>query len=449
MKISFYGGAQMVTGSNYVLEHEGKRIMIDCGLLQCPSFCSDDNYKPFAYNPSEFDALFVTHAHLDHTGRIPKLIKEGFKGTIYSTIPTKEFAALMLVDSMGVMSKEDKEENRPPIYEQGDIDRALALWKPISYDEQIRIGDMHIVLKNAGHVLGSSMVEVRADGKVVLFSGDLGNIPSPLLTAYTPPKGITHLVMESTYGDRVHETPEERIEKLERAIESTIKAGGTLMIPAFALERTQEILYEIHRLFETGSVPHVPVFLDSPLAIGATTVFRRNQKFLSRELKDHMKGGEDVFHFPGLRSTRTSDESRSINGEEGPKIIIAGAGMMQGGRILHHAKRYLSDPKSMILFVGYAAAGSLARRLIEGATKVNIHRTSIPVRARVGKINGYSAHADRDQLMDFVLSTNDTLKQVMLVHGEMKSALFLSQRIRDYLGTTSSIPKSGETVELL
>jgi len=449
MKITFYGGAQMVTGSNYVLEHEGLRLMIDCGLFQCPGFCSNDNYKRFSYPVEKIDALIVTHAHLDHTGRIPKLVKEGFKGKIYSTIPTKEFASLMLEDSMGVLEKEAMEERRQPLYTKEDIERALALWETVSYDEPLMIGDLHVTFRNAGHVLGSAIVEVRGGGNVVLFSGDLGNIPSPLLSAHLPPKGITYMVLESTYGDREHETAEERVNKLERAIEDTINAGGTLMIPAFALERTQELLYEIHRLFDEGRVPKVPVFLDSPLAIGATAIFRRNSKFLSSELKALIRDGEDVFNFPGLRATKTSDESRSINEVRGPKIIIAGAGMMQGGRILHHAKRYLPDEKSTILFVGYAGAGTLARRLIEGAKNVIIHSEHIPVRARVMKINGYSAHADQQQLMEFVQSTNDTLKKVILVHGEPKSALFLSQRIRDYLGIATAIPKSGESIELL
>ena len=448
MKISFYGGAQMVTGSNYVLEHNGKRVMIDCGLLQGKEFAAGDNYTPFTYTLTDIDALIVTHAHLDHTGRIPKLVREGFKGAIYSTVPTKEFSDLMLEDSMGVLAKEALETGRKPIYERIDIDHAMQLWKTVSYDEVIQIGDLHIILKNAGHVLGSSIAEIRGGGNVVLFSGDLGNIPSPLLSPYVPPKGITHMVLESTYGDRTHETPEERVTKLERAIEDTIKAGGTLMIPAFALERTQELLYEIHRLIEEGRVPRVPVFLDSPLAIKATAVFRRNGKFLNSELKSHIRGGEDVFHFPGLEATATSDESRKINNVVGPKIIIAGAGMMQGGRIMHHAKRYLPDAKSTLLIVGYAAAGTLARKLIEGATSVTIHREHIPVRARIMKINGYSAHADHDQLMDFVQSTNDTLKSVMLIHGEPKAALFLSQRIRDYLGVMTAIPKSGESIEL-
>lgn len=448
MKITFYGGAQMVTGSHYVLEHGATRIAVDCGLLQCPGLCADDNYKPFPYDVSSLTALVVTHGHLDHTGRIPKLVREGFKGRIYSTIPTKAFAGLMLEDSMHMLDKAALEDGKDPMYEQKDIDRALALWETASYDQPLSIGDVHVVFKNAGHVLGSSIVEVRGGGAVALFSGDLGNIPSPLLTPYLPPKGITHMVLESTYGDRDHESAGERVLKLERAIEDTIQAGGTLMIPAFALERTQELLFEINRLFDEGRVPKVPVFLDSPLAIAATAVFRANSKFLSNELKTLVREGEDLFNFPGLRSTKTSDESRSINNVEGPKIIIAGAGMMQGGRILHHAKRYLPDAKSTLLLVGYAAAGTLARKLIEGATSVVIHKEHIPVRARVTKINGYSAHADHDQLMQFVQSSTDSLKKVMLVHGEMKAALFLSQRIRDYLGIATAIPKNGETIEL-
>lgn len=448
MKISFYGGAQEVTGANYLLETEKTKILVDCGLFQCPDFCSIENYQPFRYNPSQIDALLVTHAHIDHTGRIPKLISEGFAGKIYSTAPTRDFAALMLEDSIGVLEKEAKNSMREIYYREIDVKNALTRWEAVNVGQELTIGDMHITVGNAGHVLGSSMYTVTHGDHKMLFSGDLGNSPNQLLPEHSWPKGITHMLIESAYGDRIHEDTAERRNKLERVIEDTIKKGGTLMIPSFALERTQELLFELNELIEHGRIPSVPIFLDSPLAIKATTIYKKYAGFYSTSAKEHMKVDGDLFQFPKLKFTLTSQESRQINAVPAPKIIIAGAGMMHGGRILHHAKRYLPDPKSAILFIGYLAANSLGRRIFEGAREVTIHGEKIPVRAAAKAIGGYSAHADHEALLEFVNHTRDTLDKVFVVQGELKAGLFLSQRIKDYLGVDSIVPKLGDSFEL-
>ncbi len=448
MKISFFGGAQEVTGANYLLDSGKTKILVDCGLFQCPNFCSLENYQPFRYDPAQIDALLVTHAHIDHTGRIPKLIAEGFSGKIYSTAPTKDFAALMLEDSIGVLEKEAKNELREVYYREIDIKNALTRWETVGVGQSFTIGDMSVTVGDAGHVLGSSMYTVTHGEYKVLFSGDLGNSPNQLLPEHARPTGITHMLVESAYGDRIHEDVTERRDKLERVIEDTIKRGGVLMIPSFALERTQELLFELNELIEHGRIPSVPIFLDSPLAIKATAIYKKYAGFYNTPAREHMKVDGDLFQFPKLKQTLSSTESRAINNVPAPKIIIAGAGMMHGGRILHHAKRYLPDPKNTILFIGYLAANSLGRRIFEGAREVTIHKERIPVRATAKAIGGYSAHADHDALLEFVNHTRDTLQKVFVVQGELKAGLFLSQRIKDYLGVDSVVPKLGDSFEL-
>lgn len=445
-KLSFFGGAQEVTGANYLLETEKVKILVDCGMIQCPRFCSGRNRDEFSYDVASIDALFVTHAHIDHTGRIPYLVRKGFRGTIYSTPPTKDFAAVMLEDSMGVLEKEaSKEGEHEPLYTLKDIEETMRLWEAVPYGKSITVGDITVVMHEAGHVLGSAMMEMQVEGKKFLFTGDLGNVPIPLLSPPDMVKGIENLIIESAYGNREHEDVGERKVKLERAIEDVIKRKGTLIIPAFALERTQELLFELNDLVEHGRIPRIPVYLDSPLSIKATAVYKKHQNYLSKEAKAIIRTGDDLFQFPGLHMSLSSEESKAINGIPSPKVILAGAGMMQGGRILHHARRYLPGRENMILFVGYAAAGSLARRIIDGEQLVSIFGEKIQVNAEVRSIRGYSAHADTNGLFDFVQNTADTLQNVFVVQGEPAASLFLSQRIRDYLGVRATAPRLGDT----
>lgn len=449
IKFSFFGGAQEVTGANHLLETDKVKILVDCGMMQGSRFSSRRNQDDFAYDVTSIDALLVTHAHIDHTGRIPFLVKKGFKGTIYSTPPTKDFAKLMLEDSLGVLEKEAAREGEgTPFYTMEDVEHAMALWETVPYGKHLSIGDVSVAMHDAGHVLGSATIEIDVGPKKILFTGDLGNTPMPLLPPPEKIGGVHCMVIESAYGNRVHEDLDDRKAKLERAIEDTVKRGGTLIIPAFALERTQELLYEFNDLVEHGRIPRIPFYIDSPLSIKATAVYKKYQGYFSKEARDIIKSGDDLFQFPGLHMTLTSDESKTINEVRGPKVILAGAGMMQGGRILHHARRYLPGKENMILFVGYQAAGSLGRRIIDGERQVNIFGDRVTVNAEVRSIRGYSAHADTNGLFDFVQHSADTLERVFVVQGEPAASLFLSQRIRDYLGIHSHAPRIGDTFTL-
>ena len=450
VRISFYGGVGKPTGSNFLLEDtEGKtKILIDCGLIQGCRVCEDENREPFPYDPKTIDFLVVTHGHVDHVGRIPKLVREGFRGKIISTPPTREIGELMLHDSLGVLGKEARHDGKPPIYEKNDVEAAVALWQELPYRKELPLGSFTLVLKNAGHILGSSMAEFSYNGKKIVFTGDLGNSPAPLLPPTDLVSNATVLVMESVYGDRNHEKREERKQLLEDAIEDSVKVGGALMIPAFSLERTQELLYELDDLVAHGRIPETPIFIDSPLAIDVTKIYKKYEDYFNREAKGVIKNGEDIFNFRGVKFTYTTEESKAILRTPNPKVIIAGSGMSNGGRIIHHEKSYLPDPKSMLLIIGYQVPGSLGRILQDGGKRVRILGEDVYVSARVRTIHGYSAHKDSDHLLQFVENSTDTLKKVFVVMGEPKSSLFLTQRIRDYLGLDARVPKENETVEI-
>ena len=445
--ITFFGGTGTVTGANFLLEFTGamsQKILIDCGLFQGSQVADERNREQFPYDPKHIDALFITHAHMDHIGRIPSLVRAGFRGKIYSTPPTKDITALALVDSMGVLSKESAAKKQPPLYEQADIDRAMQLWETVEYHQVITLGQTTIVAKNAGHVLGSAMFEFGWEGKKIVFTGDLGNSPVGLIKEGELLNDANYLVMESVYGDRNHETETETQSKLEEVIENTMQTGGTLMIPAFSIERTQEVLHAIQRMMAQSRIPVVPVFLDSPLAIAVTKVYKKFPQYLKAEVTGEQKVNGELFQFPQLQRCVTSDESKAIAHRPERKIIIAGSGMSNGGRILHHEKRYLPDPHSTLLLVGYQVPGSLGRLLQEGAKYVYIHGERIAVRAKVVTLSGYSAHRGSDDLLAFVEPTADSLKKVFVVMGEPRSSLFLVQRLRDYLGLDAVSPQPGQ-----
>ena len=420
VKISFFGGTEEVTGSNYLLEIDGDdssgrgktRILVDCGLFQGSRVAEEKNSDPFPYKPSSIDALLVTHAHLDHVGRIPKLVKEGFKGEIYSTYPTKDFAKLMLIDSMGVLEKEAKRHNDArPIYQEEDVEKAMSLWEAKNYRESFEIGGVNILFKDAGHILGSAMVEIinsdsesgkdKAKKKKLIFTGDLGNSPEPLINPTEEVNDASFMVIESTYGDRLHEDYSQADLKLERAIENIVKKKGTLMIPAFSLERTQRILYQINDLVENGRIPKIKIFLDSPLSIKATEVYKNYSNLYNAEAKNSLLKGDDLFDFPGLVLTMEAEESKKIHEIAPPKIIIAGSGMCNGGRIVHHLKNYLPSKNNTLLFVSYLAVGSLGRLLHNGEKLVSIMGEKIPVEAEIEKIGGYSSHPAIKHLFGF------------------------------------------------
>lgn len=443
MHISFHGGARGVSGACYLLETDKTKILIDCGLFQGSGDCDKENFEDFKFNPREIDALVITHSHIDHIGRIPLLVKRGFGGKIYSTVVTKELSFLALEDALSLSFKDDCS-----LYEAADLEKAKTLWEDASYYKDFIIGDTKIRFLNAGHILGSSMVEIWAEEKHLLFSGDLGNSPSVLLPPHDASKDVEYLVIESAYGNKIHEGAEEREIKLERAVEDVAARGGTIMIPAFATERTQEVLFYLNDMLLHKRIPSIPIFVDSPLAIKVTSVFEQHPDYYKEEIKELYKQHPNLFKSKTLHFTQTVDESKSINDVHPPKVIIAGSGMMNGGRILHHARRYISDSKSIILFVGYQSAGSLGRRLIDGEKIVRIFGEEIPARAEVRQIGGFSAHADRDQLFAFTHSFKDSLKKVFVVQGEESSALHFSQMIKDRLGIESEAPVLHQKFEI-
>ena len=448
-KITFAGGTGGPTGANFLFETTNKKILIDCGLTQGDESAEALNREPFSYDPTTIDALFVTHAHIDHIGRIPYLVKNGFKGKIYSTPPTLDLVEPMLDDALSVMIHEEKKRGSEPLYDAVDIRQALSLWNAVDYRKEIHVSDdLTIVFHDAGHVLGSAMVEIRYGKKKMLFTGDLGNSPSSLLrdTEFVP--DIDYLLMESVYGDREHEQKDERRNLLEGVMNESIKKKGVLLIPVFSLERTQDLLFEINELVEGGKVPEVPVFLDSPLGIKITEIYKKNEKYFNASAQAIIHGGDDIFKFPKLHFTLDVEDSKAILGVHPPKIILAGSGMSNGGRILHHEKQYLSDPKNTLLFVGYQAVGTPGRFLENGEKKVRIMGEEINVRANIVTISGYSAHRDSNGLFDFVDDMKDTVKKVFVVMGEPKAATFFSQRIHEYLGLEAMVPRLGESTEL-
>ncbi len=451
LSLIFHGGVGSVTGSNFELsdpESNGKRVLVDCGLVQGSQVDPEENHKPFAYYPSEIDALFVTHAHLDHIGRIPKLVRDGFRGEIYSTPPTRKMSELSLFDSLGVMSKEARSSNRELLYQEADVKQALNQWQVIDYHSPVNVGRLAFHLSNAGHILGSATVTAKGKGRNVVLTGDLGNDPSVLLPA---PEAVTeadYMVIESVYGDREHEGQDQRRFHLQRIISETMKAGGTLMIPAFSIERTQEVLLTIEELMDRSEIPLVPVYLDSPLAIGMTEIYSEYSDYFKHRVRQKADGGSDIFAFPQLNKTETTEESKFIAGAPARKIVIAGSGMSNGGRILHHEKNYLPDPKSTLLLVGYQSPGSLGRMLEDGAKTVKIMGETVPVRAKIERISGYSAHMDSPSLLDYVAESEKTLRKVFVAMGEPKSSLFLVQRIRDYLGVEAIMPRLGHEEKL-
>lgn len=447
-RITFYGGAGTVTGANFLFDVGTAKILVDCGTLERERVCDPRNYDPFQYNVREVDALFVTHAHADHIGRIPKLVHEGFHGKIYSTGATKDLAILMFDDALSVMQTEFQESGCAPVYERKDVEAALAVWEPLDYHHPITVGDVVVELYDAGHILGSAMVKFSRGGKSMLFTGDLGNSPEPLLRETESPEGIDYLLMESVYGDRVHEGREDRGNRLHEVIENVRARNGILLIPSFSIERTQVLLYELDDMVKSGKMKHIPVFLDAPLAIRVTDVYRRYKNYLNDDAQKHFASGDDPFAFEGLTLTPKKAESDAIYKEPDPKVIIAGAGMSHGGRIREHEVLYLGDPKATILFVGYQAPNSLGRRIQDGVHSVDIDGTHITVKANIETIGSYSGHADRDGLLSFVEKAHTSLKKVFVTMGEPKASSFLAQRIHDFLGIPAVVPEAGSVAEV-
>jgi metallo-beta-lactamase family protein len=456
-RITFAGGAQSVTGSNFLidiphnntLKNDGfVRILIDCGLPQGQD--KDVNiWKPFIYDPKTVDFLLVTHAHLDHIGKIAFLINQGFSGKIISTKATREIARPALEDAYNIIFSESKKVGEDAPYKMEDVTVAFTLWKAVEYREVVHLAEgLTARFTDAAHVLGSAMIQLDNGVEKILFTGDMGN-NSLLLQEADVPTDSDYVFMECVYGNRKHEHIEDRTKLLDAVIEDTIHKKGTLVIPAFSIERTQEVLSEINDLVESRQMPIIPVYVDSPLAIEITHIFDHYHHLLRDTVQEKFKKGDNVFSFPGLHMSHTRDESMDINDIEGPKIVIAGSGMMQGGRVMHHAKRYLDNPKNTIMMVGYQARGTLGSKLLKPETKeVTIGEAHIPVHARILNLSGYSAHRDVDALLDFVSQVKGRAKKIHLILGDEESLEGFQKTVKDKFGIDAYIPKKQEVLEL-
>lgn len=448
LKLTFCSGAGTVTGANFLLEGNGKKFLIDCGLIQGEKFVDELNWAKFPYDSSEIDILFITHSHIDHIGRIPKLIHEGFKGRIVSLEPTKFITREMLADTTQLLLRND-DPRIDEIYTSQNVNKSFELWETVRYGQEVNIDHgFKFVFRDAGHILGSGMLEIIYNNKKIVFTGDLGNSPSPLLPDTDVIKDANYLIMESVYGDRNHEQRAERRHKLEKIMKDNYNRGGTLVIPTFSLERTQELLYEMNFLVENKIVPRMPIFLDSPLSIKLTNIYLRYGDYFNETAQNLISSGDELFDFPGLKQTPETEDSKRILRVPPPKIIIAGSGMSNGGRVLHHEKNYLPDRKNTLLLTGYQTMGTMGRVIQDGAKKVKIMGMDVKIKANIVFIEGYSGHKDSDNLLAFVENSKDTLEKVYAVMGEPRSAMFLAQRINDTLSIKAEAPTAGEIVYL-
>ena len=447
IKLQFLGAVQNVTGSRHLLEANGTRILVDCGLYQERQF-RDRNWEPFTIPPNSIDAVLLTHAHLDHCGLLPKLVKEGFGGKIYCTAATAEIAQIILLDSAKLQEedakfklkrhkREGKKSKYPvvPLYKASDAEACFPMFQSVKYSQTVKIGDgIETRFCEAGHVLGSSIIKVtvnqNGDSRSVLFSGDLGRPHRPILRDPAVVGEADYILIESTYGDRVHHGRDDTKKMIAEVINSTRETGGKIIVPSFALERSQELLYYINELLLENAIPQITVFLDSPMAAGITKVFKKHSELYDEEMTELMSNHESPFNFPGLKITGSTEESKAIKDIKGTVMVIAGSGMCTGGRIKHHLVNNITGPENTIMFVGYQAVGTLGRRIVNGEEEVRILGQNYPVKARVVKVNGFSAHADKEELYAWLSGLKKPPRKLFVVHGEAESA----QHFADYIG---------------
>ena len=455
MHISFCGAAGEVTGSCNLVETKKSKILVDCGMFQGDEESENKNYEKFNFEPSQLDAVIITHAHLDHVGRLPLLVQGGYEGKIYCTPATTGLAQLILEDALAVMEYEYRKMGKTPVYDSTAVEETILRFENVDYDIKQSIStkeDGYFTYREAGHIFGSAFVELEIDGKHVVFSGDVGNTDVPILRDTAPiPNDLDLVVCESTYGGRIHEAKDNEMREsiVERVVGSVIKKGGVLMIPSFALERTQELLYTLNNLIDRKkSIPRAPIFLDSPLAIRATEVFRMYPQYYNKRATRLYQADDDLFQFPGLTFCESREESKKINSTPGTKIIIAGAGMMNGGRIIHHAKRYISDTANTLLFIGYQARGTLGRKLLEGTSQVNILGDKIPVKCHIEAIGALSAHADQDKILDWLGGAKTLPKKVIFNHGETDQADILADKASTDLGIEVGVAEIDREYEI-
>jgi metallo-beta-lactamase family protein len=465
INLGFFGAARNVTGSRYLLEANNVRLLVDCGLYQERQF-RVRNWDPFPVLPHTIDVVLLTHAHLDHCGLLPKLVREGFKGKIYCTTATSEIAQIILLDSARIQ-EEDAEFKKKrhirekrngaypeiPLYTVDDAKASFPLFSPVGYEETVPIGDgVSATFHDAGHVLGSSMVKVTVrqgrSQRVVLFSGDVGRWDMPIIRDPTFFNEADYVLVETTYGDRLHQGSADIGNDIAEVIKLTWEEGGNIVVPSFALERTQELLYHLNGLLIEDRIPHFPVFLDSPMAISITEVFKRHPEFFDREMLGFMRDNKSPFEFLGLKMVETVDESKVINHVRGTVMIIAGSGMCTGGRIKHHLVNNITRPESTVLFVGYQAVGTLGRQIVDGSRRVRILGHRYPVRARIEQLHSLSAHADREELFKWLSGIKKAPKHVFITHGEYKAAASFADYLMQKLSWEVSVPEYGTKVFL-
>lgn len=461
IKLQFFGAARNVTGSCFLVETNGRRLLIDCGLYQERKL-RYRNWDNFPVPADSIDAVLLTHAHLDHCGRIPKLVKEGFNGPIYTTTATAEITGIVMLDSAHIQEEDIKykqkrhqRENRKsphpyePLYNTKDAQAAIELLSPVEYRNPLSLGEgLDAEFYEAGHIFGSSFIELRVkqnrEQRRMLFSGDVGRENLPILKDPARFTAADYIVVESTYGDRLHETAKSIPDALEKVVNDTCKRGGNIIVPSFAIERSQEMLYHMNTLLQADRIPRIPVYLDSPMAIKVTEVFMRHPELFDAEMAALLRKGQDPCDFPGLTMTRTVEESKAIKDAESPKMIIAGSGMCAGGRVKHHLKDSISDPDSTVLFVGYQAVGTLGRVILEGTNPVRIHGESFPVKALIEQIHGFSAHADLNELTDWLSSIENQPRKAFVIHGEEQPARKFSEQIESRYGWNTVVPEYGD-----
>jgi metallo-beta-lactamase family protein len=463
MKITFCGGARTVTGSSFLLETAGKKILLDCGMFQGDKRLRERNLGNYPYNPAEIDWIVLTHAHIDHCGLLPRLIKDGFSGRVLATKATVDLAGIMLPDSAYVqvmeaewLNRKNERAGRPPVEPLYTVEEAYAsldCFQGADYHVTVPLTpEIAVKLYDAGHILGSAIVEIQFTGngtrEKLVFSGDLGKSHQPIIRNPDVLEAADYLVLEGTYGAREHEQESEKLETLSRVITETFRAGGNVIVPSFAVGRTQELLYSLNQLMTEQRIPRLPIYIDSPLAISATEVFARHPECFDVQMRLLLRNGKNPFNFPEVTFTRKTEESQALNRLPGGALIISASGMCEAGRIKHHLKHNLWRRESTVLFVGYQAEGTLGRRIKDGAQKVRIFGEEIAVRARIAAIEGFSAHADRSELLSWAGKFLQKPKQIILVHGEDEALTSLSSDIERELKIPAYIPKYLESLEL-
>jgi len=470
MKISFLGAAKIVTGSNFLIETRNTKFLIDCGMFQGNKLINRMNYQPFSFNPGEIGFIVLSHAHIDHSGRIPKLIKEGFKGGIYSTKATADLCSIMLPDSGHIQETENEWDNRKrirsgeklrePLYTVKEAEESLKYFKPVLYDQKIELNEeVTLRFRDAGHILGSSIIELwikEEKGKEtkLVFSGDLGRRDRPILRDPYLIDEADYLMVESTYGNRLHPPSEDDTKELISIINTTLKRGGNIVIPSFAVERAQDIIYELNKYYteyiktEDQDFLSIPVYVDSPLTFSATEIFLRNPDCFDEDTLNLINRGNNPLDFHNLRFTHTVEESKQLNFSKESKVIISASGMCTAGRIKHHLKHNLWRKESSIVFVGYQAQGTLGRRIKEGEKVVKIFGEEIQVNAEIHSLEGFSGHADREGIIQWIKSFKNKPKKIFVVHGEEEATKEISRKIEEELKIKTHIPELGETLSI-